>query len=170
MNKHSKITIIAIIVIIIPFVYSGLNIYAASQLQYRWSEQDKFSYFEMSNNGDVEFCNVLPYWMNFKKFEITTYYDLQNKGTLTIEPVTINPLSHTTQKGIFHSEEFAPTQYLFMELDFEFNGGTIRLDPNKMGVIVNIETPIIGIIPYSTTMQYSGFDFNKIMNGDMFNC
>jgi hypothetical protein len=72
MDKHSKITIIAIIFIIIPFVYSGLNIYAASQLQYKWGEQDKFSYFTMSNNGDVEFCNDLPYWTSFKKFEVTT--------------------------------------------------------------------------------------------------
>ena len=170
MDKHSKITLVAIIVIIIPFAYSILNIYAAEQLQFRWSDQNKFNYFALSNNGDVEFCNALPYWTSFKKFEITIFYDLEDKGTFTIQPLTINPLSHATQNGIFHSEEFNVAQYLFMQLDFEFNGGPIRLDPNKMHVVVNIDTPIIGMIPYSTSMQYSGFDFNNIMNGKNFDC
>ena len=170
MSKYSKITLVAIIAIIIPFAYSILNIYAAEKLQYRWNDQDKFNYFALSNNGDVEFCNTLPYWTSFKKFEINTFYDLQNKGTFTIQPLTINPLSHATQNGTFYSEEFTVAQYLFMQLDFEFNGGAIRLDPNKMYVVVSIDTPIIGVIPHSTVMQYSGFDFNKIMNAENFNC
>lgn len=170
MNKYSKITLVATIAIIISFAYSVLNIYAAEQLQFRWSDQDKFNYFALSNNGDVEFCNTLPYWTSFKKFEITTFYNLENKGTFTIHPLTINPLSHAIQKGNFNSEEFTEAQYLFMQLDFEFNGGAIRLDPNKMYVMVNIDTPIIGVIPYSTSTQYSGFDFNKIMNGKNFDC
>ena len=163
MNKHAKITLVAIILIIIPFVYSILNVYAANHLQFRWNE-DKFSYFALSNNGNIEFCNTMPYWANIKKFQIDTFYDLENKGALTIQPFTINPLSNSTQNGIFHSDKFTEAQYLFMQLDFEFNGGPIRLDPNKMYVIVSIDTPIIGVIPYSTTIQYSGFDFNKIMN------
>ncbi len=170
MNKYSKITVVAIIAIIIPFVYSILNIYAAEQLQFRWSDQNKFNYFALSNNGDVEFCNTLPYWTSFKKFEVTTFYDLENKGTFTTQPLMINPSSHATQNGIFHSEDLTEAQYLFMQLDFEFSGEPIRLDPNKMQILVNIDTPIIGVIPHSTSMQYSGFTFNNIMNGKNFNC
>jgi hypothetical protein len=170
MDKHSKITIIAIVVIIIPFVYSGLNIYAATQVHYRWSEYDKFNYFTMSNNGNLELCNGLPYWVNFKKIDITTFYNLENKGTFTVEPLIITPYSHTTQRGVFYSENLTEAQYLFMEIDFELNGGTVRLDPSKMNILVNIDTPIIGIIPYSTTIKYSGFDFNKIMKEDKFEC
>lgn len=164
MNKHSKITLVVIILIVIPFVYSVLNIYAANQLQFRWNDHGKFNYFALSNNGNMEFCNTVPFLVNIKKFQIDTFYDLENKGAFTIQPFTINPLSNSTQNGIFHSDEFIEAQYLFMQLDFEFNDGPIRLDPNKMHIIVSIDTPIIGVIPYSTTMQYSGFDFNKIMN------
>lgn len=170
MDKYSKITLVAIIVIIIPFAYSVLNIYAAEQLQFRWSDQNKFNYFSLSNNGNVEFCNALPYWASFQKFEITTFYDLENKGTFTIQPFTTSPLSHATQKGVFHSEELNEAQYLFMQLDYEFAGGEIRLDPNKMYVVVSIDTPIIGVIPYYTITQYSGFDFNNIMNGKNSDC
>lgn len=170
MNKYSKITLVAIIAIIIPFAYSILNIYAAEKLSYRWSDQDRFDYFALSNNGNVEFCNTLPYWTSFKKFEITTFYNLENKGTFIVQPLVISPLSHATQNGIFHSDEFTEAQYLFMQLDFEFNGGAIRLDPNKMHIVVNIDTPIIGVIPYTTSVQYSGFDFNQIMDGKNFDC
>jgi len=170
MNKYSKISIIAIILIIIPFAYSILNIYGAQQLHYKWNEQNKFNYFELSNGGNVEFCNSMPYWMSFKKFEIVAFYDFKNIGTFTVKPLTINPSSNAIQKGTFYSEGFTEAQYLFMNLDFEFNGGDIRVDPNKLYMLVNIDTPIIGVIPYTTTLQYSGFDLNNIMSGNNYNC
>jgi len=159
-----------IIVIIIPFAYSALNIYAVEQLHFKWGEQKMFNYFELSNNGNVEFCNAMPYWTSFKKFEIITFYDFKNIGVFTVQPLTINPSSHVIQKGTFHSEEFTESQYLFMQLDFEFNGGDIRIDPNKMYVLVNIDTPIIGVIPHTTTIQYNGFDFYNIMNDKNSEC
>jgi len=170
MDKHSKITLVAIIVIIIPFAYSILNIFAAEQLQFRWSDQNRFNYFSLSNGGNVEFCNKLPLWTNFEKFEISTFYDTGNKGTFTVQQLVINPLSNATQKGTFHSDDISEAQYYFMQLDYEFNGGEIRLDPNKMYVVMGIDTPIIGVIPHSTVKQYSGFDFYNIMNGKNFNC
>lgn len=169
MNKYTIITIVAIIAIITPIAYSILNIHAAEKLQYRWTK-DKFNYFELSNNGDVNFCNNLPYWASFKKFQITTFYDTENKGTFTIPQFTVNPSSRVIQNGVFYTEDYTEAQYLFMQLDFEFNGGEIRLDPSKMQIVVSIDTPIIGIIPYSINTQYSGFDFNQIMNGKNFDC
>ena len=170
MNKYSIITIVAISVIVIPFAYSALNIYAADQLQFRWNDQGKFSLFELTNGGNVKFCNTLPYGVNFQKFEIITFYDLKNKGVFTIQPFTVDPSSYSIQRGIFYSDGFMEAQHLFMQLDFEFGGGPIRIDPNKMYVLVNIYTPIIGIIPYHTTMQYSGFDFSNMMNDKNFEC
>ena len=55
MNKYSTITLIAIIIIIIPFAYSGLNIIGANQIEYKWSGSEEFSFFAMSNNGK-NFC------------------------------------------------------------------------------------------------------------------
>lgn len=170
MNKYTKISVIAIILIIIPFAYSFLNIYGAQQLQYKWNDENQFSYFELSNNGSVEFCNTMPFWMSFKKFEIVSFYDFKNIGTFTVQPLTINPSSHGSQEGIFRSEAFTEAQYVFMNLDFEFNGGEIRIDPNKLYMLVNIDTPIIGVIPYTTTIQYSGFDLFNIMNGKNYQC
>ena len=45
MNKYSAITFVAIIAIIIPFAYSGLNIIGANQLEYNWNSVEEFSFF-----------------------------------------------------------------------------------------------------------------------------
>ncbi|KAF6247202.1 thr operon leader peptide [Nitrosopumilus sp. b3] len=170
MNKHSIITGIAIIVIVIPFLVSGLNILGTQTLEYRWGGPGQFSFFAMSNHGDIEFCNTMPFWTSFQKYEVALFYDSKHIGSFVVNPLIINPLSSQVQSGIFTSEEIAATQHVFMTLDFEFDGGDIRLDPNKFITVIQIDTPIIGMIPYSTTTQISGFDFDKIMNSDNLSC
>lgn len=170
MNKYSITTSIAIVVIIAPFAYSGISILGTNQLEYRWDSPGDFSFFTMSNNGEMEFCNTVPFWISFQKFEIVSFYDSENVGVFTIEPATISPLASSVQKGVFSSSEFTSAQHLFMTLDFEFDGGDIRLDPNKLIVVIRTETPIIGVIPYSTTTQITGFDFDKNMNSEDLSC
>lgn len=170
MNIYSIITIIAIIIIVIPIVYSGSNIIGTQQTQYRWDNPGQFSFFTMSNHGKVEFCNTIPFWVTLQKFEIATFYDSKHIGSFVIDPFTIDPLSSTVKKGIFSSKEITASQHVFMTLDFEFDGGAIRLDPNKLIIQVNTDTPIIGIIPYSSTTQISGFDFDQMMNAENLSC
>ena len=61
-------------------------------------------------------------------------------------------------------------QHIFMTFDFEFNGGNIRLDPNQFIITINTETPILGIIPYSHTIQISGFELDQVMNNEKLSC
>ena len=170
MNKHTIITIIAIIVIIAPFAHSGLSIFGMQQLEYRWDNPGQFSFFTMSNHGEIEFCNTMPFWISFENLQIITFYDESQRGVFTINPTTINPLSSTIQEGTFSSENLSAAQHIFMSLDFEFDGGDIRLDPNKLIVVVQADMPILGIIPYSTTTQISGFDFDQEMNTEDLTC
>ncbi len=171
MNKYSVITIVAAVIIIIPFAHSGLSILGAQQLEYRWHQPGEFSFFTMSNHGEIELCNTMPFWTSLQKFEIATFYDSRYLGSFVVdEPVTINPVSSAVQKGIFSSKDISEVQHIFMTLDFEFNGGSIRLDPNKFIVVMEANTPIIGIIPYTTINQISGFDFDKTMNAGDLTC
>ena len=170
MNKFSIVTIIAIIIIIIPFAYSGLNIIGANQLEYNWSSIEEFSFFEMSNNGEVEFCNPMPFPTSFEKFQIITFYDAKNIGMYEIMSTTVESQSSIIKKGNFSTEEFQSTQHMFMTLDYEFDGGAIRVDPNKFIVLVNIQTPIAGIIPYSHTSQITGFELDQTMKNQELSC
>ena len=170
MNKFSIVTIIAIIIIIIPFAYSGLNIIGANQLEYKWSSSEEFSFFAMSNNGDIEFCNPMPFSTSFQKFQIMTFYDAENIGTYEITSTTIEPQSSIIKEGNFSTEEFQSTQHMFMTLDYEFDGGAIRVDPNKFIILVNIQTSIAGIIPYSHTNQITGFELDQNLKTKELSC
>ena len=170
MNKYSTITFIAIIIIVTPFAYSGLNIIGANQLEYKWSGSEEFSFYAMSNNGDLEFCNPMPVPTSFQKFQIEAFYDAKNIGTYEIISTTIEPQSSIIKKGSFSTEEFQATQHMFMTLDYEFDGGAVRVDPNKFIVLVTIETPIMGIIPYSNTIQISGFELDQTMKNQKLSC
>ena len=170
MNKHSIITIIAIIVIITPIAYSGLSIIGVQQLEYRWDNPGEFTFFTMLNQGEIEFCNTMPFWITFQKFEISTFYQSGYLGSSTVQPLTIDPYSSTVKDVIFTSEGMPEAQHIFMTFDFMFNGGNIRLDPNQFNIVVDVDTPILGIIPYSTTTQISGFELDKIMNSEDLSC
>ena len=62
------------------------------------------------------------------------------------------------------------SQRLFLIMDFQFDGGDNRIDARQLFVLVNIDTPIIGVIPYTVEVQYSGFDFDQLMNQESSNC
>ena len=170
MNRYSIITFVAIIIIIAPFAYSGLNIIGANELEYKWNGLEGFSFFAMSNSGNMEFCNPMTFSTSFDKFQIATFYDAKNIGVYEIDSTTIQPQTSIIKKGIFLTEEFQSTQHMFMTLDYEFDGGEIRVDPNKFIVLVNIETPIAGIIPYSHTIQISGFELDQTMKNQELTC
>ena len=170
MNKHSIITIIAIIVIIIPFAYSASSIVGVQQLEYRWDSPGEFTFFTMLNHGEMEFCNTIPFWITFQKFEISTFYQSKNLGSFTVQPLTINPYSSVVQEGVFLSEDRSESQHIFMTFDFMFNGGNIRLDANQFIIVISTDTPILGIIPYSSTTQISGFEFDEMMNAGDLSC
>lgn len=170
MNKYSMITIIAIIVIISPFVLAVMNIIGSQQLEYRWHSPGTFSFFTMLNHGETEFCNTLPFWVSFQKFEVAVFYTDMYLGSYVVKPLTLNPLSSGVQEGIFSSEDISNTQHIFMNFDFEFDSGDIRLDPNQFVVAIKTDTPILGIIPYSSTTQITGFEFDQIMNTENLTC
>ncbi len=170
MNKYSIITAIAIVVIVIPFAHSGLSIVGVQQLEYRWDNPGEFTFFTMLNQGEMELCNTMPFWTSFQKFEIATFYQSKHLGSFIVEPLTINPYSSVVQEGIFSAEERSESQHIFMTFDFMFNGGNIRLDPNQFVILISTDTPILGIIPYSSTTQISGFEFDKMMNAEDLSC
>ena len=112
MNKYSVITIIAILIIIAPFAYSGVNIIGAEQLQYKWNDSEEFSFFTMMNNGNIELCNPMPFSMSFEKLQIGSFYNTKNIGTYEIMSTTIEPQSSIITNGNFFTEEYQSTFYL----------------------------------------------------------
>ncbi len=164
MNKHTAIVIIASIIIGGTVGYSLWNVFAIENLKIASSEQGKFAYFDLMNNGKITMCNSLPFFVNVDRFEIVIFHDNDHKGTFTTAPTTISPQSSATTQGEFKSDLFVDSQYLFLHLDGQFSGDQpVRIDSSKTFVVTNVNSPIIGVIPYTITHQYSGFEFYNMM-------
>ena len=173
MDKHTTIVIIASIVIAIPFVYSGWNIYAADQLQITGTDEGQFRFFDMINSGSIEVCNSMPFFVNYQKYSINIFFNEANKGTYSTSPLNLDPLSSEIVNGTFSSETFSEAQYLALHFDGMFSGSAPeRIDPRQLKIITQVEVPIIGIIPYTITKQYSGLFFWDELNGKIgeYNC
>ena len=165
MNKHTAIVIIASFVIAGPFVFAAWNIFAVQQVQFVGTEEKRFSYFDMINDGEINVCNPNPFYVVFDKMDIIMIFEQRDKGLLSIQGTTLPPSSVTTLKGKFTSETFQEVQYLSMHFDVMFGGSApIRIDPSKFSIATETHTPIMGIIPYSIIQQYSGLDFWNMMN------
>ncbi len=165
MNKHTAIVIIASFVIATPFVFAAMNIYAAEQVQFAGIEQERFNYFDMIYDREIKVCNPNPFYVVVDKINIIMIFDQRDKGVFSIQKTTLSPLSTTTLEGKFSSETFEEAQYLSMHFDVMFSGALpIRIDPNRFDIVTEISTPIMGMIPYSITQQYSGLDFWNMMN------
>ena len=68
----------------------------------------------------------------------------------------------TKIQGKFTFETFREVQYLSLHFDSMYNDVIpTRIDQEKMNVVMEIQTKIIGVIPYSTTNQYPGLKFWK---------
>lgn len=170
MDKHTVITIAAIIIIVIPFAISAANIIGAEQVQYRWDSPGMFSFFKMSTDGKLEFCNTLPFWISFEKFETMAYYQGKIIGTYTIEQFTTDPLAASIQKGIFTSEHIASAHSVMMTVDHGIRNEENRIDARQFIIKTVITTPILGLIPYDVTSQMSGLEFDAQMNTEDLYC
>ncbi len=165
MNKHTAIVIIASFIIAGPFVFAAWNIYGIQQIQFVGTEEKKFNYFDMINDGEINVCNPNPFYVVFDKMDILMIFEQRDKGRFSIQGTTLSPSSVTTLEGKFRSDTFQESQYLSLHFDGMFSGSApIRIDPSKFAIATETHTSIIGIIPYSITQQYSGFDFWNMMN------
>ncbi len=173
MNKHTIIVIVASIVIAASLGFSALNIFSAEQLQFRDAKQEDFKYFDLMNNGEISVCNNLPFYASFNDIRIIMMYDNRNVGEFTVSNIVLESNSEGIVRGKFTSETFEESQYLSLHFDSMYYGVIpIRIDLERMNVITEINTNIVGVIPYTITYQYPGFDFWEMMNdkNDEYNC
>lgn len=170
MNKHTVITAVAIVFIIIPFALSGFNILGAQQLEYRWAQLGEFSFFALSNGGSVEFCNPVPFWTTYQKFEVLPFYGDSQLGEYVTTNLELAPGSSEIQYVAFRSDKFTAAQQTFMAFDFQFDEGERRLNPDLFDITIRTSTPILGLVPYSTETVVSGLEFDQSMNRETLSC
>ena len=167
MNKYSLIVIIASFVIAAPFVYSGMNILSIEKMQFGGLEEGKFRYFDLVGHGKIVACNNIPWYVTINSLSISEFFDNEIFGTYRVAQISIPPSSSIIVNGTLFSDKYESAQYYALHYDSMFSGEqTIRIDPRKLSIQLDIDTSIISIIPYTVSKYYSGWDFWKMMNGE----
>ncbi|NIR86118.1 LEA type 2 family protein [Candidatus Bathyarchaeota archaeon] len=166
MNKHAIIVIVAIIAIVGTLGFSLWNVSAAEQIQIRGVEDDGyFSFFNLVNNKKVVMCNPYPIPVNLKEVRISMEYTGEDVGRIHFPQVFLEPNATSTLQGKLISDNFKQMQYLGLHFDGIHNGAIpSRININHMNIVVEYDTPIFGVIPYTVTEEYPNLSFWNFMN------
>lgn len=165
-NRHTIFVIVSIAVIVATLGYSSLSIVFAKDLQFRWHQQGNFDLLSILFGGKLVVCNNSDYPLSFHQYSFNIVYDGQSLGVFSAQGMTVSPHTSAVIDGKFSTDDKRVAQILFSSLDTAFSGSgqAARIDVNKMSATTSLETKIIGVIPFSTTQQYSGQEFLDMMN------
>lgn len=171
MNKHTIIVIAALIVIAVTIAFTVGNVFLIEDIKLNVSNEDYFRYFGFINQEKIAVCNPTSFYTSLNNLKIIMNYEGRDIGILNFPGTQLAPGSSKILQGKFSTEAFEEVQYLAMHFDGMFLD-TIpqRIDPTKMVIIKEIQTNLIGIIPYSITNQYSAWEFWQMMNDEENTC
>ncbi|HSA97843.1 MAG TPA: hypothetical protein VLF17_02060 [Candidatus Nitrosotenuis sp.] len=162
-SKHTIIVIISIIVIASSLGYSSLNLVSANGLKFKWAT--KFDYSSILYGGRLEACNDSNYSASFAKYEFTIFYDSRPLGKFTSSGAIVPPHSGVAVPGKFAADDRQVAQIFSSLLDADTRGTDVgSVDANKMQVSATLHYAIMGMVPLSTTHEYSGPEFLEMMN------
>lgn len=165
MNRHTLVTIAAIVAIAATVGYSSLGALSLNDLQIRWHDQGNFEYLSISFGGRVNICNASEHPANLKSYSFKMFYESSELGTFTTGGANIPPGSQVTLPGKFTTDDRRISEMFFAFFDTEFGGTPVtRIDASKMVVQTTMESSIIGFIPISFSKEYTGYEFTEMMN------
>lgn len=162
MNKHTMIVIISSIVIAGTIIYSFLGTYGLNYIQIR-GYQKEFDYTTMLTGKKIEMCNPIQIPININHIEITIFYQDRELGKMLSDGITLLPSKSEYIEGKI---QFEQSENMFpMDLGLKSSeNGIMKFDSEQIHVTTNYESRFLGIIPYSVSKNYNGFEFLDIMN------
>lgn len=151
--------------IILIVIIVGLNIFAISNLQFRGHSMEEMDILDMSIDGKFEVCNPTFFPASFDTLKMDINYKSTNFGTFTIWGKTIPPQSPTIVDGRANINGQAVLQLFIAAMGSAFGGQGLDFDPNQIRFSAVLDAPILGIIPFSISQNYSSDEFQKLMQG-----
>lgn len=163
LGSGKKIGIGIGITAVLIVAYLGLNIYAISSLQFRNHETGQFDFADMSIDAKIEACNPTFFPASFNKFDVKMVYKSTDFGTFTVWGDTIAPKSSSVVDGRFKLNGEAVAGLFLAALGSAFTGQS-NFDPNQIRLNANLDAPILGIIPFSVSKEFSIDEFKNFMS------
>lgn len=165
MNRHTAVTIAASVVIAGTLGFSAASIVVAESVELGATGGKDFSYFRLIHVGKIAVCNPTPLYAEIDGINISIYNREDRVGQLAVPGMFMTPDSSYVGRGQFASDSFNTAQYLMMHIDAATNENLpVRMDTNAVSVVTEVETRILGFVPYTATKDYPALDFVNSIN------
>jgi hypothetical protein len=167
-SNHSKSIILVGLVIgigiTIIIVFMGLHIYAISNLQLRNLQNGELDLMDRSIDMQFEACNPTFFPVILKQFSVDMIYKSTNFATIIINDNNIPPHSSIIIDGRFKMNDEAFMGLFLSALKSTFSDEETSLpNPEEFGFVTKFDVPILGVIPFSITKEFSNDEFGDLI-------
>ena len=166
MNIPVKIGLGIGIPVVLILLVLGLNVFAINNLQFRGYSMESLDIVDMSADAKFEVCNPTFFPASFDTLKIDVDYKSTNFGTFTVWGKIIPPQSPTVVDSRVNINGQAVLQLFVAAMGSAFGGQEMDFDPEQIRFITTLDAPILGVIPFSVSQNYSTDEFQKMMQGD----
>ena len=161
------ITIPIIIPIIIIVALFTMNGNAITNLEFRGHSVDDLDLMDMSMDTKFEVCNPTFFPASFETLKVDIVYKSTNFGTIIMEGQTIPSKTPTILEGRINMNGQPIMQLFVAALNSEFRAGEINFEPKQVKFFIELDAPILGIIPFSVLKSYTSDEFIEIFHDNM---
>jgi len=159
------IAIPIIIPIIIIVALFSMNAYAITNLQFRGHSVDGVDLIDMNMDTKFEVCNPTFFPASFETLKVDLVYKSTNFGTITMWGQTIPSSTPTIIDGRVNMNGQAIMQLFVAALGSTFRAEEIDFDPKQVKIFIELDAPILGIIPFTVSKSYPSDEFIEIFQG-----
>ena len=163
-NKHTIIVLVSIAIIVGSLGYSSISVVSAKDLEFRWPG-NSFDFLSVLTGKVIEVCNNTDLPVSFSKYSFSIFYDGNDLGTYSTGGGSFAPHTDGVVFGKFDAKDDRMSSLFFSFLDTEMSGTDVtRINTGKIKVITNVDTKILGVIPFSVSQEYGGQEFLDLIN------
>lgn len=166
------ISIPIIIPIIIIVALFSMNAFAITNLQFRGHSVDDVDLIDMNMDTKFEVCNPTFFPASFKTLKVDVVYKSTNFGTITMWGQTIPSNTSTIIDGRINMNSQEIIQLFASTLGSTFRAEEIDFDPKQVKIFIELDAPILGIIPFTVSKSYPSDEFIEIFQSKIneWNC
>lgn len=164
MNRHAVITMIALVIIAGSLGYTTMGVLALEDVQVRWNQRSSFDFLTMLNGGIMEICNPSFMQLRLDGVAVIVTYQHDEIGRFVSDRHMIGPNEQVEVAGRGETGGVA-TRILSSYIDAELSGGDLaRINDDMIGVKMEMDTTILGVVPVTIEKQYTGQEFQDMMD------
>ena len=156
--------IIPIIIIVALFTMNGN---AITNLEFRGHSVDDLDLMNMSMDTKFKVCNPTFFPATFETLKVDVLYKSANFGTIIMEGQTIPSKTPTILDGRINMNGQPIMQLFVAALNSEFRAGEINFETKKVKFFIELDAPILDIIPFSVLKSYTSDEFIEIFHDNM---